>query len=152
MPSTCYGGSSSGLYVLRHNPAIPFASVFNDTATCGHVQPYTAFDAATMPQVSFIAPNLCNDEHDCPISTGDAWLAANVPPMLSAGAEVIVTYDEGTTSANGGGNIYTVAVGGGLTASTNIGIFNHYSLLAAIEARYGLTRLNGAASATPLPV
>ena len=71
MPSTCSGATTSGLYALKHNPATPFASVFTNTAVCSHVQPYTRFDVHAMPKVSFIAPNLCNDEHDCPISTGD---------------------------------------------------------------------------------
>jgi len=110
-----------------------------------------------MPKVSFIAPNLCNDEHDCPISTGDTWLQANVAPMLANGATVVLTYDEGSSSAgingtSGGGNIYTVVVGPGIAPSVDAGQYNHYSLLAAIERRFGLTRLGGAASATPLPI
>ena len=78
-----------------------------------------AFDGelyALLRQVSFIAPNLCNDEHDCGLSTGDGWLQAHVAAMLANGATVILTYDEGSTSAgingtSGGGNIYTVVVG-----------------------------------------
>ena len=157
MPSTCSGATTSGLYALKHNPATPFASVFKDATTCSHVRPYTQFDPTSMPKVSFIAPNLCNDEHDCAISTGDSWLKANVGPMLSAGATVVLTYDEGSSSAgingtSGGGNIYTVVVGPGVSARVDSGQYNHYSLLAAIEKRFGLTRLNGAGGATPLPL
>jgi hypothetical protein len=157
MPSACYGGVTSALYALKHNPATPFASVFNDAATCAHVQPYTKLDPQHLPAVSFIAPNLCNDEHDCALSTGDAWLKANVAPMLSAGATVVLTYDEGSSSAgingtSGGGNIYMAVVGPGINARVDTGQYNHYSLLAAIEKRFGLARLNGAASATPLPL
>jgi len=157
MPSTCSGATTSGLYALKHNPATPFASVFTNATVCSHVQPYTSFDVHAMPKVSFIAPNLCNDEHDCPISTGDTWLQANVAPMLANGATVVLTYDEGSSSAgingtSGGGNIYTVVVGPGIAPSVDAGQYNHYSLLAAIERRFGLTRLGGAASATPLPI
>ncbi len=157
MPSACSSATTSGLYALKHNPATPFASVFKDAATCSHVLPYTKFDVHAMPKVSFIAPNLCNDEHDCPISTGDAWLKANVAPMLANGATVALTYDEGSSSAgingtSGGGNIYMVVVGPGISPSVDAGQYNHYSLLAAIEKRFGLTRLNAAATTTPLPI
>jgi hypothetical protein len=157
MPTACSGATTSGLYALKHNPATPFASVYHDAATCGHVQPFSAFDVTHMPKVSFVAPNLCNDEHDCGISTGDGWLQAHVQPMLANGATVILTYDEGSTSAgingtSGGGNIYTVVVGPHVTARVDAGQYNHYSILAAIEARFGLTKLNGAANVTPLPL
>ncbi|MEP6758718.1 MAG: alkaline phosphatase family protein [Actinomycetota bacterium] len=157
MPSSCSGATTSGLYALKHNPATPFASVFTNAAACSHVLPYTQFDVHAMPKVSFIAPNLCNDEHDCAISTGDAWLKANVAPMLANGATVVLTYDEGSTSAgingtSGGGNIYMVVVGPGIGPSLDGGQYNHYSLLAAIEKRFGLTRLGGAASAIAMPI
>ena len=69
--------------------------VFTNAAVCARVLLYTQFDVHAMPKVSFIAPKLCNDEHDCPISTGDTWLKANVAPMLANGATVVLTYDEG---------------------------------------------------------
>jgi hypothetical protein len=157
MPSTCYGGVTSGLYALKHNPATPFASVYRDSATCSHVHPFSAFDVTHMPAVSFIAPNLCNDEHDCGLSTGDGWLLAHVEPMLANGATVILTYDEGSTSAgidgtSGGGNIYTVVVGPGIAPQVESGQYNQYSMLAAIEARLGLSKLNAAADVTPMPL
>jgi hypothetical protein len=157
MPSTCYGGATAGLYALKHNPATPFASVYGDTATCSHVQPFSAFDVNHMPAVSFIAPNLCNDEHDCGLSTGDGWLLAHVEPMLANGATVILTYDEGSSGAgvngtSGGGNIYTVVVGQGISARVENGQYNQYSMLGAIEARLDLTKLGAAANATPMPL
>jgi hypothetical protein len=157
MPSACYGGTTYNLYALKHNPATPFASVYQDAATCSHVLPFTKLDPTNLPQVSFVAPNLCNDEHDCPLSTGDSWLQSNVEPMLKAGATVVLTYDEGSSGAgvngtSGGGNIYAVVVGKGIAAETDTGQYNHYSLLASIEARFGLTKLNNAATATELPL
>jgi acid phosphatase len=157
MPSACSSATTSGLYALKHNPATPFGSVFHNASICSHVQPFSAFDVTHMPKVSFIAPNLCNDEHDCGLSTGDGWLQAHVSAMLANGATVILTYDEGSTSAgingtSGGGNVYTVVVGPHVTARVDTGQYNQYSMLAAIEARYGLTKLNGAATVTPLPL
>jgi hypothetical protein len=152
MPSACYKGTTSGEYALKHNPAMPFSSVSSYPTRCAKVLPFTSFTTTKMRQVSFIAPNLCNDMHDCSIATGDNWLAAHVPAMLSAGAEVAITFDEGSTSTNGGGNIYMAVRGPGIAASTNTTTYNHYSLLAGIEARFGLAKLNSAAGATPLPL
>lgn len=152
MPSACYAGASSGRYVLRHNPATPFREVFGSPALCANVLPFTSFSPSSLRSVSFITPNLCNDMHDCSIGTGDDWLQARMPSWLAAGATVVVTFDEGSTNTNGGGNVYAVVVGPGKTHSVNSTRYNHYSLLAGIEVRLGLPRLAGAASAVPLPI
>lgn len=155
MPSTCYGGTSSGEYQLKHNPATPFHQVFSSSTLCNNVQPYHT--GVPLAKFTFIAPNMCNDTHDCSVATGDNWLKANVPGMLAANALVIITYDEGSTSAgingtSGGGNIYTVLVGNGIAARTITSQYNHYSILARIESRFGLTKLNGANNVAQLPL
>jgi hypothetical protein len=150
MPSACYGGTSSGNYQLKHDPAIPFAEIFNDKTLCAHVVPYTG--GVPTGKVNFITPNMCNDMHDCSVATGDSWLQARVPAMLAAGQTVVITFDEGSSGTNGGGNIYTVVVGNGVTPRVITTTYNHYSLLAGIEAKYGLARLGAAASAAPLPL
>ena len=71
---------------------------------------------------------------------------------MNAGAIVIITFDEGNTKSGVGGHIYTVEVGAGITPSVNGTTFNHYSLLAGLEDRFGVARLRNAAQATPLPV
>lgn len=152
MPSACYAGGSSGDYVLRHNPATPFATVFDRPKRCRNVQPYSSFSTSALPAVSFISPNLCNDMHDCSVSTGDNWLQARVPAMLAAGATVVITFDEGSSGDHGGGNIYAAVDGPGIAHRTNTATFNHYSLLAALQKRLGLSRLGSAAQAMPLPL
>lgn len=151
MPSVCYGGGSSGQYQLKHNPATPFHDVFANSSVCSHVKPYPG-PGAPLAAVNFVAPNMCNDMHDCSIATGNGWLQANVPPMLSQNAKVIITFDEGSTGDHGGGNIYTVEYFNGITASDKTATYNHYSLLRAIEYKFGLPFLNNAASATKLPI
>lgn len=151
MPSVCYLGTSSGDYQLKHNPATPFRAVTANASVCNHVKPYPG-PGASLARFNFIAPNMCNDMHDCSISTGDNWLAANLPPMLNANAKVIVTFDEGSTSTNGGGNIYTVEYYNGIAPSQRTGTFNHYSLLRAIEKKFGLSYLNNAANVNALPL
>lgn len=154
MPSACFLDSSGdgGLYRLKHNFATPFSRVTSHPKRCARVVPYSALDLSHLPAVAFIAPNMCNDMHDCSIATGDQWLAARVPAMLQAGQTVVITWDEGDSSTNGGGNIYTAVDGPGIVGRTDTATYDHYSLLAAIEARYGLARLGNAQGATPLPL
>jgi acid phosphatase len=162
MPSPCYAPYSAGSdphkYVLKHNPATPFASVFDNAAACANVMPFAALDPAHLRAVSFITPDECDDAHSCPLTVGDSWLSAHVPALLGAGADVIITYDEGDTDlgvngTSGGGNVYTVEVGPDAPAgSVASGQYNHYSLLAALEARFGLAKLNEAINAAVMPI
>jgi hypothetical protein len=91
------------------------------------------------------------------LSVADAWLATQVPPLVQAGADVVVTYDEGTTdlgvTGSGGGNVFAAEIGPGVPAGSVVATpVDHYSLLAGIEARYGLPALGKASGATPLPL
>ncbi|HJX07478.1 MAG TPA: alkaline phosphatase family protein [Actinomycetota bacterium] len=150
MPWTCYGGATSGRYALRHNPAVPFSSVYQQNAACQHVQRYAI--GAPLATVTFITPDLCHDMHNCSIASGDDWLRNNVPRMIQSGATVVITFDEGDSSTGGGGNIYTVVAGTGIAHRVVGARYNHYSLLAAIEHRYGLPLLKNAAWAARLPL
>jgi acid phosphatase len=162
MPSPCFkeyaAGSAPGDYAMKHNPAIPFQSVASSDPECDHVQPLEHMDPKQLPPVSFITPNECNDAHSCELSSGDAWLASHVPGLIGAGADVIVTYDEGATDlgANGsagGGQVFAVEAGPGVPNGVQVTRpMNHYSLLAGIEQRFHLPRLGAAADVTPLPI
>ncbi|TFG96642.1 MAG: hypothetical protein E4H11_03100 [Myxococcales bacterium] len=167
MPSACSPAvthdddASGGQYALKHNPATPFKSVYDDPALClAHVLPYSSFDPAKLPDVSFVSPNGCNDMHGskskkwtkCRSHTsalferGDQWLAERVPGMLAHGAQVFITFDED-------GTLYAVAAGPGLAAGTSDDTpYTHYSFLAAVEDRFGLPRLGAANAAQPLPL
>ncbi len=74
-----------------------------------HVRPYTELDDDlsndTVPDYSFITPNLCDDMHDTcapandAIKQGDTWLSTELPKILASnayqnGAVVIITWDE----------------------------------------------------------
>lgn len=153
---------SHGPYALKHNPGPPFGSI-HDSPQCQNVLPFTAFDPANLRQVSFVAPNMCNDQHgsgsgawtDCLhgsselIRRGDDWLGAHVPQMLANGATVFLTYDEdgdeGINGTLGGGHLYAVEVGPGVApGSHDAAQYNHYSLLGGIEDAFGLPHLRGA--------
>jgi hypothetical protein len=36
-----------------------------------------------LPSFSFVAPDVCNDTHNCSISTGDAWLQQTVTAIVN---------------------------------------------------------------------
>ena len=82
----------------------------------------------TFPNFSWIAPNGCDDAHDCSIGTFDNWLKTEIGPLLAssyfqAGGDglLIITWDEDdkggtpncTTTTLGlgcGGQVETVVI------------------------------------------
>ena len=166
MPTNC-AREDSGSYTVRHNPPLYFSSL---TGCEQHDLPLTAFtkdlENDSLPAFSFVTPNLCNDVHDCPVSTGDDWLAAEVTrlvesPAYRAGRLVLfITYDEGeggTTNdcANNqtdvGCHIATVVVSPSTpTGGRSDELLNHYSLLRTTEDLLGLGHLGEAATATSM--
>jgi hypothetical protein len=96
-------------------------------------------------------PNLCHDIHDCPVETGDRWLASWVPRKTAsrtyrAGHAVLfITWDENDGSS--GNQVATVVVSPSTTQGTKSGLpFTHYSLLRTTEELLGLPRRLGLAS------
>lgn len=163
VPGNCFtGGSASGgidgpgvagTYVRRHEPAISFTAVQNSPSECAKIQPLAAFNPTAF-NVAFVVPNLCNDAHDCPLATGDAFLAAFLPQVFNspdwAHTLLIVTFDEGSSSANGGGNIFTLVARPGLSGFTSSTTHNHYGVLRTIQNVLGLSCLANSCNATPL--
>lgn len=159
---------TNGQYVLRHDPGIPFNTVFN-SAECQQVQPLSALDYASLPAVSFITPNLCDDMHgltatqltgtgftNCLKGSGaleqrsDQWLSQIVPNLTAAGATVFITFDE--CCAANLSPMYALETGPAVTPGSDATSYSHYSVLAGIEDAYGLSLLGGAATANPIPV
>jgi phosphatidylinositol-3-phosphatase len=156
MPSNCYTGKDSGGYALKHS----FGGFFKDeyTGAC-HIKPYpgsssalSTLDGASAPDFAWISPNLTDDMHDGTVAQGDAWLATNLAPVLASSwfrnfpSTVIVTMDEGDSGGNN--QIPTVVISSNALAKGAITTtINHYSVLRAVEAVYGLGYLGGAASA-----
>ena len=185
MPSVCYksttyndtaAGGTDGQYVLRHNPGTPFTPVYT-SAECQNVQPLSALNTAALPQVSFVTPNICDDDHGLTsaqlvglpyqncltgstalVQRGDAWLQQHVNAWTSAGADVLITWDEGAGNAGvngtstGGGQIASLLTGPGITPGQDSAQYSHYSVLAGIEDLYALPLLAGAAAANPVPL
>jgi acid phosphatase len=155
MPSACYSKSGPAPYDKNHNAAVWYNDITSNKAACANMLPYTAFDPAHLRAFSYVVPNDANDMHDgssktAQIKAGDAWLEDHVPAMVAGGAEVIVTWDEGTRSNE---HIATIAIGGGAKAGAKNGTaYTHFGLLAGLEDDFGLPLVNAARTATPLPI
>jgi phosphatidylinositol-3-phosphatase len=150
MPAPCRA-ENSGRYAVKHNPFMYYPSVTADKNSCAaHVVPLTQLDqdlasASSLPTYVFISPDLCNDTHDCPIRTGDEWLARLVPRILGSPAFttrnslLVVTWDEGSDGDN---RVATVFAGPAARKGYTSGArFSHYSLLRTIEDVWGLPPL-----------
>jgi len=150
MPGPGYTGCAAGRYAAKHNPWVDFDNV---PATANQPASAMPSDYAALPTVSFLIPDLCNDMHDCPISTGDAWARAHLEPYVqwarAHNSALVVTFDEDDGSEN---NRILTLISGARTTPGRYGVAaTHYGLLATVEAWYGLARLGRAAAATPLP-
>jgi phosphatidylinositol-3-phosphatase len=158
MPTVGFTGSESGNYAKKHNPAAYFtklAAAYAQNAVPLGTPAGGALisDLRTnrLPRYSFVTPDLCNDEHDCSISVGDAWLARWVPKILASrayragGTALFITYDEGSDSDN---RVYTVVASPTTRKGTvSHAVFTHYSLLKTQQSLLGLRCLGHACDA-----
>ncbi|MFK0293643.1 alkaline phosphatase family protein [Streptomyces sp. NPDC090442] len=138
---------SSGRYAQKHNPWFGFGNVPTDTA-----QSFDQFpsDYTTLPKVSFVIPDLCNDMHDCSVATGDGWLKENLAGYAewakSHNSILAVTFDEDDRLS--GNRIPTLFYGAHVApGSTTDTTYNHYNVLRTLEDLAGLTAHAGNAAA-----
>ena len=140
------GYPASPLFAKKHVPFLYFAG------QAGHVHPLADFRPASLPAFSLVVPDLCHDMHNCPVATGDHWLAHFVPPLLRLPRTVVfIVFDEGTSDAGGGGHVAALAVGSAVrTHHADRQPTNHYGLLRTIEDALGLPHLGASQTAHPL--
>jgi acid phosphatase len=151
--------TTSGNYAVKHNPWAYFtdsaersACQKNDVPLGTTAAGNLATDAknGTLPNVGMIIPNLCNDAHNCALSTADNWLKSWMPVLMNgpdykAGhLAVIVTFDEG-----GGSNqvVAFAAVSPALKQFSTATAYTHYGLSRALSEVSGSAPLRSAASA-----
>ena len=142
--------SSDNLYRRKHHPCPDFSNL-------SHLKEYPygqlAIDiaAGTLPALSFVVPNMCNDTHDCSTSTGDTWLKNNLPAMISAVGPrglVILTWDEDDKSSSN--QILTVFAGPTVKPNyVSSQTMTHYTVVRTICDALGLTPFANASTATP---
>jgi hypothetical protein len=159
---TCFP-TSPCLYASKHNGFLNFAHVQFSATEQALMVPDTNLsnDLAngTVPNFAFIVPDQCHDKHgiggtcvDPQLSTQtDAYLQSTVTAIMSSTAwqsgtsAIVVVWDEGDTTlgccdANpGGGRVATVVVQNqNATKLSDATPFNHYSLVATLQAAFNL--------------
>ena len=138
--------NSSTQYARKHNPWFAFSNVPTSTAYTFAQFPT---DYTTLPKISFVVPNLCDDMHDCSVNTGDTWvknkLGAYATWAKTHNSLLIVTFDEDNSQS--GNHIPTVIYGQHVTAgSSSSTTYNHYNMLRTLEDLAGLTTHAGSAA------
>ena len=157
LPEPCARPATAGRYAKKHDPFAYDDRVAADPSRCRRRVPLTrlATDvrADRLPDFAFIAADLCDETHDCPVPTGDRFLARIVPGVLAALGPhgfLVVTYDEGDSDrgccgGSNGGRIATFGAGPDVRrGATMTRPIDHYGVLATIEAAFGLRRLGAA--------
>ena len=161
MPSPGYQGASAGLYARKHNPASYYTRITNSfkrnavplgSRSNGNLA--RDLRQNTLTRFSLIVPNLCHDEHNCPIATGDTWLHSWLPLIFKSPGYrlghliLVITYDEGADTDN---HVYTVAAAPWIRPGTTLTMsLDHYSLLRTTQDLFHLPCLAHACSATSM--
>jgi acid phosphatase len=161
IPAPGYVGADSGVYVRRHNPFSYLSDVQNNSAQAANIVPFTQFatDLAnnTLPQYSFIAPNVDHDAHNGSLAQADTWLQSHVIVPLTASPAfqstlLIITFDEGNQADldHLGGHVATVIVSPkakkGFQSSNT---YQHQSTLRLILAGSGVNSFPGLSAGAP---
>lgn len=161
LPSVGYVGGDSGLYVRRHNPFTYLSDVQSDSSQAANIVPFTQFttDLAnnTLPQYSFVVPNLMDDAHDGTLAQADAWLQTNIAPLIAsptfqASGLLIITFDEGdpTDLNHGGGQVATLIISSNAKKNFQSQTFyQHQSVLRLILTGSGVNSFPGLAAVAP---
>jgi hypothetical protein len=159
LPAPGFTGADAGLYAKKHDPFLYFRDVADRPARRARVVPFAQLRpdlaAGRLPDYALVVPNLCDDMHDCPVSTGDHWLRENIVPLLRrpqlAKSVVFVVFDEGSTNIGGGGRVAALALGPLVRPGARFQQpTSHYGLLRTIEDGWSLPPLGKSAQARPI--
>jgi acid phosphatase len=161
LPAIGYTGGDSGNYAVRHNPIAYLTDVQNDPAQTKNLVPFSQFavdlPTADLPDYSFIVPNLCNDAHNCSLTTADNWLKTNIDPVIRSpvfqkDGLLIIVFDEADTLdfTAGGGHVAAVIVSPlAKRGYKSIAFYQHQSVLRLTIEGLGVTKLPGDAATAP---
>lgn len=161
LPSPGYLGGDTGLYLRHHNPFTYLSDVQNDSLQSANVVPFTQFadDLAnnTLPQYSFIVPDIMDDAHNGTLAQADTWLQTNIEPLIAnsafqSGGLLIITFDEGDQSdlSHGGGQVATLIISPaakkGFQSQT---FYQHQSTLKLTLSSLGVNAFPGMSATAP---
>jgi acid phosphatase len=155
-PTAC-AMTGTGAYAVRHNPWTYFTPAAERTHCASSDVPFSSFSgdvsAGRLPNVGLVVPNLCNDAHDCPLSTADAWFRQQMqavftgPDWKAGRLVVILTADEPDT---GSAPVLTVVIHPSQSHKVVSTPLTHYSLTRLCDDIAHAPYLRNAASAPSL--
>ena len=161
IPSAGYLGGDAPPYLRHHDPFAYLSDLQNDPTQAANIVPFSQFAADlannALPQFSFITPNVNDDAHDGTLGAADAWLQANIAPLLASSAFqssglLIITFDEGDTTDldHGGGHVATIIASSmSKTGYQSQTVYQHQSTLRLVLAASGVTSFPGLAGNAP---
>ena len=169
LPYQGYDGGNTGDYVEHHNPLSYMSDVRNYASQLKNLVPFPqlAVDIANhaLPNYGFIVPDLQNDGHDGTLAQADAWLQANIAPLLASpdfntpgGGLLLIVFDESDGNDNqfGGGHVAWVAVGPNVNPGyppagslIPVTLYQHQSTCRFMLKLLGVSVLPGAAATAP---
>jgi acid phosphatase len=161
LPSKGYIGPDVFPYLRHHNPFTYFSDTQGTPQASNIVSfsPQFSSDLAStsLPQFSFIVPNVLDDAHDGSLAQADAWLQKNIDPLIhnpsfQSSGLLIITFDEGAQSdlTNGGGHVATVLVSSKSKKNyVSQTFFQHQSTLRLALASLGVNQFPGASAVAP---
>jgi acid phosphatase len=160
LPSVGYTGGDVYPYWKHHNPFAYFSDVIG-TSQAGNVVPFSQFSsdlaANSLPDFSFIVPNVLDDAHDGTLGAADQWLSTNIDPLIKSSAfqsagVLIIVFDESQTTdlSHGGGHVPFIIVGpkvkSGYQSTT---FYQHQSTLRLVLSTLGVNSFPGASAIAP---
>lgn len=166
MPRPCYVGDKYP-YMQKHDPFIYYNDIRNNPARCANIVPLTQLTSdiasKSVPDFSWITPNMCHDMHDCSASDGDKWLQSFVPQITNSYAWknnglLIITWDEGTDNSGcckfaTGGQVVTLVIAPSIAKGKRVSEpYDHYSLLRTIADAWHLKAPGHAADPATRPL
>jgi acid phosphatase len=146
----------TGTYYVRHDP-LAYMTNINTANLVSFPQFATDLANGTLPNFSWIAPNGCDDAHDCPLSTADSWLKTNIDPLVKNatfqkdGLLIIVFDESANDNTDGGGRVAVVLISPAFShvAYQSTSFYQHESVLRLMLEGLGIKTLPGAAATAP---
>jgi phosphatidylinositol-3-phosphatase len=157
--------TSSGRYAVKHNPWAYFNGATQRANCTRYNLPagtpssgamHNAVAAGTLPNAGYWIPDLCDDAHDCSLSTADNYIKSWLPQIM-AGSDytsgrlaIVITADE--DDSNSGNVVLTAVIHRSLDGSHKVvtSALNHYSLLRMYDRVLGAPLLRKASTASDM--
>ena len=128
----------------KHNP---WESFPEGTTVEHNMSEFPASDFNTLPDVSFVIPDLNDDMHDGSVATGDQWLKTHIDAYaqwaVTHHSLLVVVWDEDDSSA--GNHVPVILSGANINPGSYDDAYTPYDLLSTLAGASALTAPNSGA-------